>query len=316
MNPLVSIVIPIYNAQNYIFETLESCLTQSHPYLEIVLVNDGSTDDSEDIVKQFDDSRIKYYSIPNSGPCFARNFGISKATGELFQFLDADDVLEKDKIKAQVELYKAYGEDYIYSGIMGAIIKEQKYLEPGFEFYYRNQTPQEYFQSMFQNFGKYYTTGIWLVPRKLVEGTHGWDVKVKINNDGEYFTRIILNSKGIIFCPESVFYYRRDVPKSVSKRFDSREIFESWLYSYSCYVENFNQTFRKGVAAELGRRALSVFYCNSYPNYPELSRECRKQIRALGWKNPVAHGGKTFRILAEVIGVDLALKLRALKDSI
>lgn len=316
MKLLISIIIPVYNSEKYVKDTLESCLKQTYTNLEIIIVNDGSTDKSEKIINGFNDTRIKYFKITNSGPCYARNFGIKKATGDLFQFLDADDILEKDKIKAQVKIYESHGEDFIYGGIMGAIIKGQKYLEPGFEFYYRNLTPQEYFRNMFHNFGKYYTTGIWLVPRKLVEGTHGWDEKVKINNDGEYFTRIILNSKGIIFCPESIFYYRRDVPKSVSKRFDSREIYESWLYSYSCYVENFNKNLGKKVAADLGRKALSVFYCNSYPNYPELSRECRMQIRALGWKNPVAHGGKSFRIIAGVIGVDMALRLRALKDSI
>ncbi|WPP52903.1 glycosyltransferase family 2 protein [Catalinimonas niigatensis] len=314
MNPLVSIIIPVYNSEKYIKNTIESCLQQTYTHIEIIIVNDGSKDNSEKIIKGFNDSRLKYYKIANSGPCYARNFGIEKATGDLFQFLDADDVLDQEKLESQVRYYQSHGDEYVYSGIMGFIINDQKQLEQGFDFYYKNLRIEEYFRKMFYHFGKYYTTGMWLLPRKLVEKTHGWDEKVRINNDGEYFSRIILHSKGIVFCPEAIFYYRRDVPMSVSKRFNSKDIYESWLYSYSCYVKCFQRTLNKKTANELGRKALSVYYCNSYPNYPDLLQECKDQIRLLGYHSPSAHGGKTFKLISAIVGVDNALKIKTLKD--
>ena len=197
---------------------------------------------------------------------------------------------------------------------MGFILEDKKELEQGFKFYYKNLGVVEYFREMFGHFGKYYTTGMWLVPRKLAEKTHGWDNKVLINNDGEYFSRIILQSKGIIFCPGSVFYYRRDVPMSVSKSFVSKNIYQSWLYSYSCYVKQFKQTLDPKTANELGRKALSVYYCNTFPNYPDLLQDCKQQIKQLGYQVPAAYGGKTFRLLSRVVGVDNALKLKVIKQ--
>ncbi|MEJ8800540.1 glycosyltransferase family 2 protein [Pontibacter sp. H249] len=314
MNPLVTIIIPVYNSEKYIHDTISSCLSQTYSNLEILIVNDGSKDNSEQVIMQFSDSRIKYYLIPNSGPCYARNFGIEKATGELVQFLDADDILDSEKIGQQVKMYQLHGDRYVYSGVMGHILGNQKQLEEGFTFYYKNLEVAEYFHQMFDHFGKYYTTGMWLLPMKLIQETHGWDEKVLINNDGEYFSRVILHSEGIVFCPGSVFYYRRDVPMSVSKRFVSKQVFESWLYSYSCYVKGFKTQLDNDSARELGRKALSVYYCNSYPNYPDLLQNCKQQIRQLGYKSPAAYGGASFRWLSQLIGVDNALRIRTFKD--
>ena len=314
MTPLISLIIPVYNSENYIYDTIVSCLKQTYKHIEIIVVDDGSEDNSGEIIKKIDDQRIKYYKIPNSGACHARNFGIKKATGELFQFLDADDLLDEEKLENQIKHYHLNGTDFIYSGVMGIIIKNEKRLEDGFNFYYKNLEVEAYFRLMFLNFGKYFTTGIWLVPRKLIEQTHGWDEKALLNDDGEYFARIILQSKGVIFCPDSIFYYRRDVPMSLSKKFNSKNVYDCWLYSYSSYVKHFFLAFDKKTAAELGRKALSVYYCNSYPHYPDLLLECRRQIRQLGYRSPVAHGGNTFKLISLFLGVDNALKIRSFKD--
>jgi glycosyltransferase involved in cell wall biosynthesis len=319
MNLLVSIIMPVYNSEKYVRDTIESCLKQSYKNIEIVIVNDGSKDSSEEIIQGFRDNRIKYYKITNSGPCYARNYGVKKASGVLFQFLDADDLLHPHKIRSQVNFYRRfgddYGDDYVYSGKMGIITGGQKRLEKDFDFYYKNLEVKEYFREMFNHFGKYYTTGMWLVPKKLMDATHGWDQKVLINNDGEYFSRLILISKGIIYCPGAIFYYRKDVPESLSKKFNSKEIYESWLYSYTCYVEGFKANLDIGSARELGRRALSVYYCNSYPYHPDLRASCREQIKLLGYSSAAPHGGKTFKFLSRFIGTDNALRIRTLKNS-
>lgn len=316
MKPLVSIIIPVYNAEEYIVDTIESCLNQRYSQFEILVINDGSSDNSEALIETIEDPRIKYFKLENRGPCYARNYGMERAAGELLQFLDADDILHPEKLSQQIDQYLKYGDEFIYSAIMGCIVKNEKSLEEGFEFYYRNLSVTEYFKKMFGNFGKYFTTGIWLVPKNIIQKTGIWDEKVKINNDGEFFSRAILLSKGVIFSPGAIFYYRRDVPMSVSKNFVSKEIYKSWLYSYTCYAYHFQQNLDNEIAKELGRKALSVYYCNSYPKYPDLLKECKRGIQELGFKSPVPHGGKTFKQIAGVLGVDFALKIRALKDRI
>lgn len=91
----VSIIVPVYNADSYLSSCLESLVRQTYPNIEILLVNDGSTDFSENIIKEFQekDSRIKYFSQENKGVSSARNLGITKAIGKYLCFVDSDDVV-------------------------------------------------------------------------------------------------------------------------------------------------------------------------------------------------------------------------------
>ena len=306
---LVSIIIPVYNTEKYIADTIISCLNQTYTNFELIIVNDGSTDNVESVIERFDDPRIRYFKIKNSGSCNARNFGLKQIRGKLIQFLDSDDVLDVHKIETQMEYYAKYGDNYIYSGIMGTVSDKFKTIDKGYDLYYRNFTPTQYFEILLNQFGKYLTTGVWLVPVKLINSTHGWNSKSGLNDDGEYFMRIILNSTAIIFSEKSIFYYRRDVPNSFSKQFTSKDVYVKWFWSYKSYVKNFKLKLDQETANYFGWKCLSVYYCNSYPKYPDLLEECIKQIRDLGYNKPNAHGGKFFTIMSKIIGIYNCLKL-------
>ncbi|MDK0956480.1 glycosyltransferase [Clostridium perfringens] len=118
----ISIIVPIFNTEKYLKECLESLMNQKLNDLEIILINDGSKDRSEEICKEFEakDDRFKYYYIKNSGPSEARNYGISKATGEYIGFCDADDITYPEmydnmynnakKVKADIVLCDIFSE--------------------------------------------------------------------------------------------------------------------------------------------------------------------------------------------------------------
>lgn len=99
---LVSIIMPVYNAQRYIEKSIQSVLEQTYKNIELVVVNDGSTDATLEIINKFNDSRLSVFTIKNSGPSAARNFGLENATGEFIQFVDADDRLESDATKTLI----------------------------------------------------------------------------------------------------------------------------------------------------------------------------------------------------------------------
>jgi glycosyltransferase involved in cell wall biosynthesis len=130
---LVSTVIPVYNGERYLDEAIESVLAQTHRPLEIIVVDDGSTDGSADVAKSFADSQVRYCYQPNSGQGAARNQGVNLASGSFFAFLDADDVWLTDKLALQMaafennpELDMVFG--YIsqfYSPELGAHLKEK-----------------------------------------------------------------------------------------------------------------------------------------------------------------------------------------------
>ena len=102
----VSIIIPAYNVENYIGRTLKSCVEQSYPDIEVVVVNDGSTDKTAEIINGFSDVRIVKLTQNNQGVSAARNLGLQTATGEFCIFLDGDDWLETDAVKCLVEAYE------------------------------------------------------------------------------------------------------------------------------------------------------------------------------------------------------------------
>lgn len=105
---IVSIIIPCYNYGRYLDECFSNLQSQSYPNWEAIVIDDGSTDQTMEVVRtwQADEPRIQYYYQPNSGVSAARNLGLKKANGELIQFLDADDLLSKNKVQLQVDYLK------------------------------------------------------------------------------------------------------------------------------------------------------------------------------------------------------------------
>ena len=99
----ISIIVPIYNAEKYLKRCIDSLINQTKKELELILINDGSSDNSEKIIKSYKDDRIKYFSNKNQGIGKTRNFGITKANGKYIMFCDSDDYYELNTCE---EFYK------------------------------------------------------------------------------------------------------------------------------------------------------------------------------------------------------------------
>lgn len=135
MNQLISIIMPVYNAEKYLNRSIESVMNQTYKNIEIILVNDGSTDASLTICSNYQkaDSRIKLINQKNSGVSAARNRGIDEATGTYIMFIDSDDYIEKNMIEDMVGKITENDIDLVISGIKmnyikdGQIIKEENY---------------------------------------------------------------------------------------------------------------------------------------------------------------------------------------------
>ncbi|WP_343347854.1 glycosyltransferase family 2 protein [Terrisporobacter petrolearius] len=138
-NKLVSIITPVYNGEKYIEECIKSVLNQSYKNIEMIIIDDGSTDNSENIIKKYTESFpfIKYIKCnENSGIWVARNIGIEKAKGRFISFLDADDIYKKNKIKNQINFmlknnysftYTAYDLINENSTSLNKVIKAKEY---------------------------------------------------------------------------------------------------------------------------------------------------------------------------------------------
>jgi glycosyltransferase involved in cell wall biosynthesis len=104
--PAISIIMPVYNAEKYISEAIQSVLHQTYTNWELLIINDGSTDNSYKIIKSFSDSRIRYFEQPNQGVSTARNIGLQHMQGNYFCFLDADDWLPDHSLSARLEVFQ------------------------------------------------------------------------------------------------------------------------------------------------------------------------------------------------------------------
>lgn len=104
--PAVSVIIPTYNRSKVVKEAIESVLKQSYTDLEVIVVDDGSTDDTSSVVKQIADSRVKYYYKDNGGPSSARNLGLAKSKGQYISFLDSDDLWPAEYLQTVIEQLK------------------------------------------------------------------------------------------------------------------------------------------------------------------------------------------------------------------
>ncbi len=105
--PLISVIIPVYNGEKTIGETIHSVLNQTYINIEIIVINDGSLDLTLNITSSIKDTRLKVFSYKNAGVCMSRNRGIERASGQFISFLDADDIWTPDKLEAQLKALQA-----------------------------------------------------------------------------------------------------------------------------------------------------------------------------------------------------------------
>lgn len=112
---LVSIIMPAYNSANYIKDSIESVLRQSYPYWELLVIDDGSSDNTAEIVKAYNDKRIVYLHQPNQGVAAARNYGLAEAKGRFIAFLDSDDIWLSEKLSSQLAFMQSQDIGFSYT---------------------------------------------------------------------------------------------------------------------------------------------------------------------------------------------------------
>ena len=206
--PLVSILIPAYNAQEWIADTLRSVIAQTWEPKEIIVVDDGSTDQTLAIAREFESANLRVVTQSNVGAAAARNKALSLARGDYIQWLDADDLLAPDKIALQM---KAVAEGCGKRTLLSAPFGRFKYR------YYRTQfIPTSLWKDqcaaewLMHKLGEnvYMQTATWLVSRELTDAAGPWNTQLLGDDDGEYFCRVLLASEGIQFIPNAKVYYR------------------------------------------------------------------------------------------------------------
>jgi len=208
MQPLVSILIPAFNAQEWIADTLRSAIAQTWDRKEINVVDDGSSDRTLEIARQFESESVRVISQKNQGAAAARNKAFSHSQGDYVQWLDADDLLASDKIARQMEVPDGQGSPWtLLSSSWGHFMYRSYRAQFIPTALWSDLSPAEFLLRKLEQ-KVCMQTAVWLVSRELTEAAGPWDTKLSLDDDGEYFCRVLLASSGIRFVPDARVYYR------------------------------------------------------------------------------------------------------------
>lgn len=280
MTPLVSILIPCHNAAPWLAETLESALAQTWPHKEILVVDDGSTDESAKIARTYAGHGVHLIVQENRGASAARNRAQREAKGNFFQFLDADDLISPEKISAQIALLSTRPAGMVATCAWGRFTDDSAAARFVDQAVFRDFASVD-FLILAARIGAMMHPSAWLVPRALAEQAGPWDESLSLNDDGEYFCRVLLASAGLVFTPEVRSYYRSGLPGSLSRRRDERS-----RRSQFRSIELIEQHLLAAEDSPRTRRACANYYQrfihDFFPSPRDLMRLAAQHVAILG----------------------------------
>lgn len=310
--PLVSILIPVYNASATLAETVDSCLNQEYGNVEIVLVDDSSKDDSftiaENLAARY--KNVKAFRQPNSGACAARNLAFENASGEYIQYLDADDVLSPGKIRLQMEVARGNPVNDIFFCRWKRFTNDiAKSTFINSKIYKTYENPADWLIDSWSGRGSMQTS-CWLVHRELIEAAGPWNEALHKNQDGEFFCRVTLLANKMHFVENAIVYYRHSGPGSVGGQMSFKSC-ASTLYSYELYRKHIRDIDDPALQ-HASLLNFSQFVKHVYPRHPELIEKARNILKSEGYdKFPVSRdwvmGG-----VYEVFGFNIAVRMEHL----
>ena len=315
--PLISVIIPVYNAAPYLEQCINSVKEQTWPNIELIIVDDGSTDGSLAILSKFGGPNVKLIQQENSGASVARNIGLSKAKGTYIQFLDADDLLSADKIQAQMDVLLSYPG---YLALCPTV-----YFDDGADpfkapvnkewFAEGSDDPVDFLIKLYAgcegNYGGMIQPDAWLTPRSLIDKAGPWNPMRNPDDDGEFFCRVILASKGVKYNDKGTSYYRKFNQKTTWSSRNSYQnqaaVLQSWTLK-SEHLKPFENL--PGVRKALAFNFTELCY-NNYPANPDLSRKAYEMATKYGGlSGPPYFGNTSFNKLRHALPWKLLLLLR------
>jgi glycosyltransferase involved in cell wall biosynthesis len=273
MKPLVSILIPAYNAEDWIADTIQSALAQTWPCKEIIVVDDGSSDRTGEVARRFASTQVVVARTENQGAAAARNYALRLSQGDYIQWLDADDILAPDKIELQLAALREVDSKRILFSSAWAYFNYRthraRFVPTSL---WQDLSPVEWLlRKMGENL--HMQTATWLTSRELTEAAGVWDTRLLSDDDGEYFCRVLLASESTRFMPEARVFYRITPSGRLSHIGESDKKKDGMLLSMRLHI----QYLRSLEDSERVRKAclayLQNWYFNFYPERPDIVAE-------------------------------------------
>lgn len=310
--PKVSVIIPCHNAERHIEEAILSARNQTWRNVEVIVVDDSSTDESLAAALRLESATVKVASQKRAGAAAARNTALGLAEGDFIQYLDADDLLTPNKIEAQLAVLAASDPDLI--AVSAAMYfrdgshPESGRLEEGWPMI-DSDDPVEWIIDLWGgNPGRagMVPCSCWLTPRHLCDRAGLWNPELTVDDDGEYFTRVVLASRGIRRSTCGYSYYRKHAPErlSLSRQFSDQHQRAALRALHARADHLLKRTADKRATTAVIRLYRERAFV-AYPFSPEVTKEALDRALKLGDQQgglPSHFGSAVGRILAQLFG--------------
>jgi glycosyltransferase involved in cell wall biosynthesis len=311
MDPLVSILIPAYNAEKWIKDTMESALNQTWQRKEIIIVDDGSSDNTAQIIKKYESKSVKVITQKNMGGPAARNKALFYAQGDFIQWLDHDDILAPDKIFNQLRNGKYDGNPRVLlSGSFGKFYYRIEKAKYGPDSLWKDLKPIDYFLIKFRE-NTWLHPSVWLVSRKLTDMAGPWCELKSPDDDGEYFCRIVAACEKIIFVPEAKSYWRVGNFKSMSQN-RSDEALEALFLSTFKSINHLRSLEDSEITRSACLQFLQTGLIDLYPDQTAILEKANNLAKELGGELSAPALRWKYSIIKQALGWRMAKRAQRL----
>lgn len=305
----VSVLVACYNAEHWIQQSLASIINQTYADIEVIVVDDCSTDGSAAIVAMAKDSRIRLIrQSHNQGASAARNKAFAVSKGEFIIFVDADDFIAPTHIESLVNRL-------LDEPTCVALSKWARFhRDPSEASFIDRPTEQDLngcdWLVMDWTGGQPMTqSGMILIPRRLIKQHGGWDERLTLIDDFEFFARIISKSGGVRYAPGARLHYRSGIAGSLSTQ-RSRAAVISQLTALTLGTQHLLAVRNDAKARAACAGLLQAFEYEHYPEHPDLREQARARVNELGGSKIEPEGPPGFHALRRFVGWRLARRVQ------
>lgn len=310
-SPLVSVCIPCHNAGPYLKEALDSVLDQTYRKLEVILVNDASTDDTSEVLETFKDPRLRVIDHECGSASKSRNLAYEHSTGSLIKFFDADDILSLGLIERQIARL-GDSQNSVASCEWGRFQKKNlASYQPNPQIVWRDIDARDWLIESYRDARPMMQPGIFLIPRPLIEKVGRWDERVSPIDDFEFFSRLLAAAEKVKFCKGETVYYRSGLESSLSGK-KSRDAIEGFLTSLESGIKALLAVKDTPQAKLACANLLQDFIHTQYPDHPDLRERAATKVRDLGGAKIAPDGPPRFQSLRRILGWKLARRIQRL----
>ena len=297
----VSICIPCHNAAPYVAAALESVLAQTWTGIEVIVVNDGSTDDSGAILEEFIPRGVHVIHERLGSAAKARNRAAAEATGDYIKFFDADDLLSPRHIERQMQRLAGRNDAIaisewgrFYRDDLSTFCEERQGV-------CRDMEASDWLVEAFRDAHPMMQPGMFLIPRETLEAGGGWDESLSLIDDFEFFSRVLCRAEEVLFTAGATLLYRSGISGSLSGRKDRKSV-ES---AYHSLIRGTGHLLakRSDPAARLScANILQDFIYTYYPDYPDLRKQITRRVAELGGSDLEPDGPPRFKQIRRIVG--------------